>query len=148
MKELSYNATSVLIDGFALLIEGKPKSGKSSLALALIDEGAQLISDDVTFLTLKNQKIYALPPQKLGSHLFIRGMGILKLKEVITEPAEIKAIIRLNETDNISLTQEYALILGIEVPVFNFKMYDFALTKKIKAVIRLLKKEWVLIETV
>ena len=37
---LSYQATCVAIGGRAVLIEGEPGSGKSSLALALIDRGA------------------------------------------------------------------------------------------------------------
>ena len=77
MSHLYYNATSVSMDGIAILIEGEPKSGKSSLALSLIEEGANLISDDVTFLSLQNQKLYAKPAEKLAGALFIRGMGIL-----------------------------------------------------------------------
>jgi chloramphenicol 3-O-phosphotransferase len=34
-----HQASAVVIDGRALLIEGPPGSGKSSLALALIDRG-------------------------------------------------------------------------------------------------------------
>ncbi len=147
MTHLSYNATSVLIDGFAVLITGKPKSGKSSLALSLIDEGAILISDDITFLQVKNQKLFALPPERLKAHLFIRGIGIIKLDESVSKPCEVKALICLDENEGTGVLPEYALISDIKVPVFNFKMYDFALTKKIKAVIRLLKKEWVLVES-
>ena len=74
MPELYYNATSVSIDGIGLLIEGAPKTGKSSLALSLIDEGAKLISDDLTFLSLKNNKLYALPQKKMTGQLFIREL--------------------------------------------------------------------------
>ena len=41
-----FQASAVAINGRALLIEGEPGAGKSSLALALIDRGAQLIGDD------------------------------------------------------------------------------------------------------
>ncbi|HQA17982.1 MAG TPA: serine kinase, partial [Novosphingobium sp.] len=43
---LVHQATCVAIKGRALLIEGPPGSGKSSMALALIDRGAALIGDD------------------------------------------------------------------------------------------------------
>ena len=39
-------ASCVAIGGRGLLILGAPGSGKSSLALALIDRGARLIGDD------------------------------------------------------------------------------------------------------
>ena len=41
-----YQVRAVAIDGRALLIEGEPGVGKSSLALALIERGAILIGDD------------------------------------------------------------------------------------------------------
>ena len=43
---IAWQATCVAIAGRALLIEGAPGTGKSSLGLALIDRGAQLIGDD------------------------------------------------------------------------------------------------------
>ena len=46
------NVTAVAIGGRALLIDGPPGSGKSSLALALIDRGALLIGDDAVHLSL------------------------------------------------------------------------------------------------
>ena len=147
MSHLYYNATSVSVDGIAILIEGEAKSGKSSLALSLIEEGARLISDDVTFLTLQNQKLYAKPAEKLSGALFIRGMGILSVPYE-KDLTEIKAVVRIAENDDISLNQKTVLISGVEIPFFEFKRYDFALTNKIKAVIKLLKKEWILIETV
>ena len=40
------NVSCVAIGGRGVLIEGAPGSGKSSLALALIDRGAALVGDD------------------------------------------------------------------------------------------------------
>lgn len=146
MSHLYYNATSVSIDGIAILIEGKPKSGKSSLALSLIeDEGGKLISEDITFLTLQNQRLFVKPAEKLSGALFIRGIGILSVPYE-KDLTEIKAVIHLCDKDDISLNQKTILISGIAVPFFEFMCYDFALTNKIKAVIKLLKKEWNLIE--
>ena len=59
---LSYQATCVAIGGRAVLIEGEPGSGKSSLALALIDRGAALIGDDGVRLELRGNRLYASPP--------------------------------------------------------------------------------------
>lgn len=145
MSDLYYNATSVSIDGIAILIEGKPKSGKSSLALSLIEEGGRLISEDITFLTLQNQRLYAKPAEKLSGALFIREIGMISVpyEKGLTE---IKAVIHIGENDDISLNQKTILISGIEIPFFEFISYDFALTNKIKAVIKLLKKEWNFIE--
>ncbi len=147
MTKLFYNATSVAINDIGLLIEGAPKSGKSSLALSLIDEGAKLISDDLTFLFLKNNKLYAFPPEKMQGCLFIREFGILKISEFQKEPVAVKVLIRLcqKETDFLNGEKEKKLF-GVDIKVFNFLSSDFALTKKIKAVIKLIQKEWELKE--
>lgn len=146
MSDLYYNATGVSIDGMSILIEGEAKSGKSSLALSLIEEGAKLIGDDVVFFTLQNKRIYALPPKKLAGAIFIRGMGLLSVPYE-HDLTEVKAVIRLVDKDDILLKQKTILVSGVEVPLFEFQKFDFALTNKIKAVIRLLKQEWNLIET-
>ena len=55
-------AGAVAIGGCGLLIEGAPGSGKSSLALALIDRGAALIGDDGVALSLRGGRLWAAPP--------------------------------------------------------------------------------------
>ena len=52
-----HQATAVEIGGRALLIEGPPGSGKSSLALALIDRGARLIGDDSVMLEVSGRQL-------------------------------------------------------------------------------------------
>ena len=147
MSELYYNATSIVLDGIGILIEGAEKSGKSSLALSLIEEGAKLISDDLTFLSLKDKALYALPAQKMQGCLFIRELGILKIDQVQTEPVEVKALIQLNVKEPIFLEEEKKKnLFGVEVQFLNFLSSDYALTKKIKAVIKLIQKEWELKE--
>ena len=147
MSELYYNATSIVLNDIGILIEGAPKSGKSSLALSLIDEGAKLISDDLTFLSLKDKALYALPAQKMQGCLFIRELGILKIDQVQKEPVEIKALIRLHEKESVFLEEgKKKNLFGVEVQFFNFLSSDYALTKKIKAVIKLIQKEWELKE--
>ena len=147
MSELYYNATSIVLDGIGILIEGAEKSGKSSLALSLIDEGAKLISDDLTFLSLKDKALYALPAQKMQGCLFIRELGILKIDQVQKEPVEVKALIRLNEKEAVFFDEgKKKNLFGVEVQFFNFLSSDYALTKKIKAVIKLIQKEWELKE--
>ena len=147
MSDLFYNATCVAINGIGVLIEGTPKTGKSSLALSLIDEGAKLISDDLTLLTLKNNKVYTALVQKMPGMLFVRGLGLLKISEVENQQVEIKALIRLGDKEDEFLTQrEFITVFGSMIPVFNFFQFDYALTKKIKAVIKLITNEWELKE--
>lgn len=73
------NATCVAMEGRGLLIEGPPGSGKSSLALALIDRGAVLVGDDGMVLETREGRLWAAPPPHIAGKLEIRGVGIVTL---------------------------------------------------------------------
>ena len=61
------HGTAISIGGHAVLIMGESGSGKSDLALRLIDRGAILISDDVVFLeTRDNAPILTVAPNIAG----------------------------------------------------------------------------------
>lgn len=74
---LVYSASAVALDGRALLIEGVPGSGKSSLALALIDRGAVLIGDDGVTLMERGGRLLASPPPNIAGLLEVRNLGLL-----------------------------------------------------------------------
>lgn len=73
------HATSVLVGTVCVLIRGAAGSGKSSLALELIDGGATLVSDDQTIIQVDAGRVLASPPVPLEGLLEVRGVGILKV---------------------------------------------------------------------
>lgn len=72
-----HQASCVAIGGRAVLIEGAPGSGKSSLALALIDRGAVLVGDDGVELTASGALLLASPPAAIAGLLEVRNLGLL-----------------------------------------------------------------------
>src|SRR5690349_6799237 len=72
-----HQATCVAIGGRAMLIEGAPGSGKSSLALALIDRGAVLVGDDGVLLEPRGDRLVARPHPNTRGLLEVRGLGLL-----------------------------------------------------------------------
>jgi len=70
-------ATCVAIEGRGVLIEGAPGSGKSALALALIDRGATLVGDDGVMLEVVDGKLVAHPHPRTRGLLEIRNLGLV-----------------------------------------------------------------------
>jgi energy-coupling factor transporter ATP-binding protein EcfA2 len=75
---LLHQASCVAIHGRAVLIEGPPGSGKSSLALALIDRGAVLVGDDGVRLDVRDGCLIASPPPNTAGLIEVRNLGLLE----------------------------------------------------------------------
>lgn len=89
-----YRASCVSVAGKALLIEGAPGSGKSSLALALIDRGAMLVGDDGIILSPREDRLYASPPPNIAGLLEVRNVGLLTFPLAVDVPVAL--VIRLD----------------------------------------------------
>jgi HPr kinase/phosphorylase len=91
-KPITVHGTTVSINGYAVLIRGKPGSGKSDLALQLIESPgtglsgrtlvASLVADDQTELYFEAGEILTRPPKTIAGKLEMRGVGILNLPHV------------------------------------------------------------------
>ena len=74
------HATSIAFDGYAALLRGPSGSGKSDLALRLIDAGARLVSDDQTRIWRENEALMVRAPQPIAGLLEVRGIGIVRVE--------------------------------------------------------------------
>lgn len=76
------HASCVARNGIAVLIAGPSGSGKSDLALRLIDRGARLVSDDYTIVRRVGGRLLASPPPTITGKLEVRGLGVLEFEWV------------------------------------------------------------------
>jgi len=76
---MKIHATTVAIDQQGVLLSGPSGSGKSDLALRLIEAGATLISDDYTEVSLEQGRLMARPPLSIAGLMEVRGMGVVKV---------------------------------------------------------------------
>jgi serine kinase of HPr protein (carbohydrate metabolism regulator) len=77
------HATCVAIDGDGVLIIGPSGSGKSDLALRLIDRGAALVSDDRCIVAADDSGMVRVsPPATLAGRIEVRGIGIVTMPYV------------------------------------------------------------------
>jgi len=110
-----HQASCVAIGGRGVLIEGSPGSGKSSLALALIDRGATLVGDDGVLLEQRDGRLWALPPPNIAGLLEIRNVGLVTLP---ARPAALALLLRLDpEAPRCLETAESADLCGIVLPL-------------------------------
>tara|TARA_B100000614_G_scaffold48687_1_gene41786 strand:+ start:655 stop:1104 length:450 start_codon:yes stop_codon:yes gene_type:complete len=71
------HGSCIEIGGSAVLLRGASATGKSDLALRLIDTGAVLVSDDRVALRPVGDGIEASPPSSIAGLIEVRGVGIV-----------------------------------------------------------------------
>tara|TARA_R110000824_G_scaffold21728_5_gene80738 strand:+ start:768 stop:1223 length:456 start_codon:yes stop_codon:yes gene_type:complete len=112
---LNMHATAVAIAGAGLMICGKSGSGKSDLALRLIDRGAILISDDYVDIKRTNGSLLLSPPSNLAGKLEVRSLGILEREH--ESGVLLKLIVNLkDDPDRFPMDKQAMILLGITIP--------------------------------
>lgn len=85
-------STAVAIGGRAVLLEGPPGSGKSSLALALIDRGAILVGDDGVALEVCGGVLWVGPAPATAGLIELRNVGIVSLRTATAQAALVLSL--------------------------------------------------------
>jgi len=107
------HATTVAIDGMAVLIEGASGSGKSDLALRLIDRGAILVSDDQTLVVRAGATLLARAPTTIAGRIEVRGIGILAMPYV--EDVPVGLLVRVDGAIERMPERSVRNIAGVDV---------------------------------
>jgi len=131
MDDMLVHGTAVKLNNKGLLIKGCSGSGKSDLALRLINEGAVLISDDQVIVKQVGECVEMAPPKQLQGLLEVRGIGIIKVPydarchlEMIVELRARGDIDRLPEAE----IEEY---FGVSLPKIRLHAFDHSTPLKI-----------------
>ena len=137
MKENNIHATCVAIDGNGILILGKSGSGKSDLALRLIEyKGAVLVSDDRTNIDVSGDKLIAKAPKLLKGLLEVRGVGIAKFESV--DKADVKLVVNLiDDIKKIERMPEEKFYVHNSIKIPMIDLYPFEISAADKVVIKL-----------
>ena len=117
--EANINATAVALNGHAILITGDSGAGKSSLALALMEQGAILISDDITHVKVHDGELLASPYERMKGCVEVWGTGIIcGLRTVQDVPVLVQIKLTCTITERMPQEATYVEILGKQVRQF------------------------------
>ena len=110
------HASTVAIGGRAVLITGPSGSGKSDLALRLIDRGFKLVSDDQTLIRRVDGSLVASAPPTIAGKLEIRGIGIIEMETEADVP--IALVVELaNDFARLPDDGRERQMLGLSLPL-------------------------------
>lgn len=79
---MNLHGTCVAIEGYGVLLRGVSGSGKSDLALRLIDQytDAILVADDRVDIIARDGALYASAPANIAGKMEVRGLGIVPVE--------------------------------------------------------------------
>lgn len=125
--QIFLHGTCVSVGGEGVLVLGEPGSGKSALALRLLDEPgygisgvllrSELVADDQVIVTRDQDRLMASAPAALRGKLEIRGLGIVTL---VTPPSVPLALVaKLRDQSAIERLPDPSTfeILGMGIPL-------------------------------
>ena len=109
------HASTVALDGRAVVIGGPSGAGKSDLALRLLDRGFTLVSDDQTLVRRDGARLIATAPPNIAGKLEIRGIGIVEMERLSDVPVAL--IVELtSDIQRLPDDSRERPILGVRLP--------------------------------
>ena len=110
------HCSTVASGGRAVLITGPSGSGKSDLALRLLDRGFTLVSDDQTVIKKDGDRLLASAPPTIAGKLEIRGLGIVDMEQVDNVPVALLVELK-SDIQRLPDDSRERPILGVKLPL-------------------------------
>jgi hypothetical protein len=128
MSEPPIHAGCVAMRGVGVLIAGPSGSGKSDLALRLIDRGAVLVSDDYTLLHAVGGELHATAPVTIAGRIEVRGIGIVDRPTLARVPVAL--FVEAGTPDRLP-EPATRVIAGIAIPAYRLALLEASAPAKI-----------------
>ena len=144
MNRSQIHATCVALAGSAgpaaVLLRGPSGSGKSDLALRLIDQGATLVADDQCLLEAREaggrRRLFARAPETIAGAMEVRGLGIVSLPR--TAEAPVALLVDMAPPETVERLPEAAEedLLGVAVPRIALDPFETSAPAKLRVALK------------
>ena len=135
------HATAVDIGGKGVLLRGPSGSGKSDLALRLVDAGALLVADDCVILSRRGGEVVAAAPATIAGRMEVRGLGIVRVPSAGPSPVRLVAdLVRPEEVERLPKAAE-TVLLGVAIPLMHLAPFETSAPAKLRLALRLTPRE-------
>jgi len=129
------HGSAVSIHGNGVLLLGPSGSGKSDLALRLIDRGAKLICDDVVHIENNNSLPQLACAPNIAGKIEVRGIGICPIDFVDSAP--LRLVVQLaQDVDRMPPEHQRIILAGYSVPMFRLPPFQPSSAIKVEWALR------------
>ncbi|MDT9597741.1 HPr kinase/phosphorylase [Sphingosinicella rhizophila] len=122
-ESILLHASCIAIGGRGVLISGPSGSGKSDLALRLIDRGATLVSDDYVLVHAKGGRLVASAPERIAGKIEIRGLGLIHFPALDDVPVCLLADLE-RPIERLPEPGECTIVAGLSLPVVSIRALE------------------------
>jgi HPr kinase/phosphorylase len=135
-ETLLVHATAIAIDGRAVLLRGPSGSGKSDLAVRLIDAGARLVADDQSELARRGDMLIVRAPATIAGLLEVRGIGIVRVDTVAEAPVALIAELVVPEKIERLPIPRTETIFELNIPLIELVAFEASAVAKLRLALR------------
>lgn len=129
------HATAVAINDHGVLLVGPSGSGKSDLALRLIDRGAVLVSDDIVYIEQSEGKPLLRAAPNIEGRIELRGVGIIDVLH--TKNAVMRMVAEMAPPDERMPPENLSTdIAGYSVPLLKIAALEASAPLKVEYALR------------
>lgn len=130
------HATAVAINGEGVMLIGPSGSGKSDLALRLIDRGAVLISDDAVLVNTNGMHPILQTAPNIAGLIEMRGVGMVKMPFV--DGVRLHLAVKMGlDGERLPLEAQTMDIAGFKVDFVTVSAFEASAPLKIEQALRL-----------
>ncbi|MCX5834707.1 MAG: hypothetical protein NTV99_09405 [Deltaproteobacteria bacterium] len=114
------------VSGLGILLTGESGIGKSECALELMTRGHKLVSDDVTEIEKRGDRIYGRSPEEIKYLMEIKGLGIINIGTIfgthaVREEMPIDLVVEFVPVEKVGpvdgATPAMRQAMGVSVPL-------------------------------